>query len=433
MKNILLISEKELIESWSKKIFLNIIIFFIIFAGYLNFLSLEIYSDVSINTEVSPQIIMSADPNQGIFAPLFSNFFLFFLLIFPVVVSITISSEKDNGTYDILKLIFNDFSIIAGKFIAYFLLAGVLFLIAFLLLLPYIVFGGFVDFKYALNLFIGFVSISFFWISLALFISAITPQQLSFYLIITFNFIILGIDFISDIVNFPFLESIRKISPYYFYDIVLEGIFNLKYILGYIFSGIFLLIITLFINQRKKYPIFLIIAILWIVILLLVLRIDIKYDFTFNKINSLSENSIKVLNQIKDKQIDVNLYIRKNGPKWQTAIDLLKLFQISFDNIKFNFINPENSIKEYGTIEFVCDKNKIEQLSIDEDVFTESIYYVATLKKIKIDTKRVPKGKPYEFKGKIKTLYFLWILSIIFFIFIMRKIILKGGTEWRDI
>jgi len=92
MRKLMLITEKELTENWSKKLFLSFIIFFIIYAGYLNFLSLNIYTNVSSNAKTSPQLIMSADPNQGILAPLYSNFFLLFLFVFPIVVSTSISS-----------------------------------------------------------------------------------------------------------------------------------------------------------------------------------------------------------------------------------------------------------------------------------------------------------------------------------------------------
>lgn len=197
--------------------------------------------------------------------------------------------------------------------------------------------------------------------------------------------------------------------------------------MGYIITGLFLFIVTLFINQRKKWLIFFISAGLWIISLCLVSRINQNYDFTFNKINSLSENSIKVLNKLKHKNIVVNLYIRKYGPKWRTADDLIKLFKLNFNNIEFNFINPETADKEYGVIEFICDSNRVEQLSIDEDVFTESIYYVATDKKIKVDVKKVTQGKPYKFRRKHKIFYLLWTLMIILGIFLIRKIFLTGG------
>ena len=425
MKKIILITKKELTENWSKKLFLSFILFFIIYAGYLNFLSLDIYTNVSVNIASSPQIIMSADPNQGILAPLFSNFFLLFLLIFPIIVSTSISAEKENGTFDILRLNFKPTQILAGKFFAYFILASFLFVVAFLFLLPYVVSGGFVDIKYTLNLICGFLAISFLWIAISLFISAITSPQTSFYVIIIFNILLLGIDFISGIVSLNILKFLQNLVPYNFYIKILSGIFDLKFYLGYILSSLFLFVVTLFQIQHKKYTFYIMSIVLFLIFLLLVLQVNKKYDFTFNKINSLSENSIKVLDKIKNKKVEVNLYIKENEAKWQTANDLIKLYRMNFDNIRFNFLDPEMYGVEYGAIEFQCKNRKAKTLSIDEDVFTGKIYYVATGNKINVNTKRQVIGYPYKFKQGNKIFYLFWIIFILFAIIIVRKAMIK--------
>ncbi len=429
MKDIILIAKKELTENLSKKLFLSFIVFFIIYAGYLNYLSLDIYKNVSSNIESSPQIIMSADPNQGIFAPLFANFFLLFLLIFPVIVSTSVSSEKDNGTYDILQLYFKPFKIIMGKYLSYFFLSAVLFIITFFLLVPYIISGGFIDSLYTVNLVCGFISVAFLWIAVSLFISAITSPQISFYIIIVINFFLISIDFVSEIVNLNILDAVKVLIPYNFYDKILSGIFDLKFYLGYILASVFFLALTFFKVQHKKYIHYVVSIILFVISIIIVIQVNIKYDLTFNKINSLSGDSIKILDKIKDKEVKVNLYIKQNEAKWQTANDLIKLYKMNFNNILFDFLDPVMYGYEYGTIEFKGSEGEAETLSIDEDVFTENIYYAATGEKIKVDTKRKLKGYPYKFELNNKIFYLTWIIFIIFTIIILRKIILKGGTK----
>ncbi len=425
MKKLWLISEKEIIETISKRVFYLFLIFFIIYAGYLNFLSLEIYTNISNNTVTSPQLIMSADPNQGIIAPLFSNFFLFFLLIFPIIFSTAISSEKENKTFDILKLNFNENYLVIGKFIAYLLLSFIFFIITFMILFPYIFGKGFVDINYFFNLFYGFFSISLLWVSLILFISAISPYYLSFYIVLSFNILILGLDFISDIIKLPFLDYLRVIFPYNYYDNILKGIFNLKMILLYIISGIMFLYLTSIILKNKKYKKIIFVILIYIISIIFISKINYKKDFTFNKINSLSETSIKLLKKVKQKKIIINLYIKRYGAKYQTALDLIKLYELSFNNIKFNFINPETTNKEYGIVEFIYKNRKKDTLSIDESIFTENIYYVASGKHIKVHIVKKNVGKPFFFRKKLKTYYIIWILFLITFIIYLRKIIIN--------
>jgi len=304
-----------------------------------------------------------------------------------------------------------------------------MFVFTFLLLFPYVISGGFIDIKYTLNLICGFLAISFLWIAFSLFISAITPPQISFYIMIIFNIILLGIDFIAEIVGVSPLRYIQSLIPYNFYNKILSGIFDLKFYLGYILSSAFFLALTLFKVQHRKYGAYVLSIIIFFIALFFAMQINLKSDLTFNKINSLSDNSIKVLDKIKNKKVEVNLYIKENEAKWQTANDLIKLYRMSFHNIKFNFLDPEIYGFEYGTIEFKSDRGDVKTLSIDENVFTENIYYVSTGKKIKVDTKKKIVGHKYIFKIHHKIFYLFWTIFIIFAIIIGRRYILKGGAR----
>ncbi len=423
---IYLIAEKELYENLCKKTFIGIMLFLILYAGYLNFLSMEIFTGLSAETELSPQLIMSADPNQGILAPLFSNLFIVILLIFPVIISTSISAEKNNNTFSMLKLIFNDTTIIIGKFIAYFILALSLFLITFLLLIPYILHNGFIDRYYILNVFFGFIIITSVWILLSLLISAITPLSLSFYTIMLFNISILLISFISDIVNFKPLKLLNNILPYSFYDYILKGIFDLKLYTAYSITGVFLFLMLKSVLSKKKYIV--LYTILYILSIFIINLIDIKKDVTFNKINSLSSNAINVLNKIKDKDVKVILYIKEDGPKWQTAVDLINTFRLNFKNIKFIFLEPDENI-EYGLIKFKYKNRTAKTLSVDEDIFVKNIFFVATGKKLSMEFKKKQIGKPFKFTYNGKILYLLWTFFIVLSILYGRKLIIKGGIK----
>jgi len=82
-----------------------------------------------------------------------------------------------------------------------------------------------------------------------------------------------------------------------------------------------------------------------------------RFDLTEAKLFTLSDQTIKVLNGIRD-EVQVTAFFQEDRPEREEFDDLIESYCLRSDKIKFRFVDPDRNpaivreydIKDYGTI-----------------------------------------------------------------------------------
>ncbi len=444
-----LFAEKEFTDTFSRKSVLVILSGIAIYLGIITIATLDFFSNISFQARINPQSAGGSDPNQGVLAPLFNNSFILFLIIFPLLAAAAVVREREQGTYDIVSLSGGERNLLAGKVIFYWLFGMLIILMPFLNLLPFFATGGFIDGLYAVNLLIHASTLALVWTLLFLFISRVSPNSSSaIYIAGGITVALLSLSFLESIITsyrgWLIFKSIIEITPLGLFNHALEGTLKpatlLLWLTAAFFTG------SLLKGKRESALASLIVGITFTV---LVSRVMLpEYDLTFNKANSLSKRTTALLDNLllKSKEdygrekVYVFSIISYQGPKWETAQELIELFKRRYRRIKFVLVEPEErdlelqnfknlppeliqkiENAEYGKVIFYSpskpqnsksqnSKYSIDEtLSIDENVFARKIYRVITGKEIKAPLQESkPESKPYDLSGLRRTIVILW-------------------------
>ncbi len=200
----------------------------------------------------------------------------------------------------------------------------------------------------------------------------------------TFNYIGIGLIVLS-------LFAL-KIWPHKKIYALILGILGLAFLICYLIFNISQLKETL---KRKSfiYSGNLIIIILLIFGILAILnylssRHHWRFDLTESKIHSLSDQSIKVLKNLK-KEIQIKAFFREGSFQRSKMEDLLKIYAYHSKKIKYEFIDPDKNpgmVKRYdilqdGTTVFECGDKDTQITSTSEEDITNAIIKITREKK----------------------------------------------------
>ncbi|MFQ6084239.1 MAG: GldG family protein [Candidatus Aminicenantia bacterium] len=113
-----------------------------------------------------------------------------------------------------------------------------------------------------------------------------------------------------------------------------------------------------------------------------------RFDFTEGKIHSLSDQSIKVLKNLKE-DIHIKAFFREGGFQRSKMEDLLKIYAYHSKKIKYEFIDPDKNpglVKRYdilqdGTTVFECGDKDTRITTTSEEDITNSIIKISRKKK----------------------------------------------------
>lgn len=235
MKNLLTIFRKELISYFNSPVAYIVIVVFLIITGWFFTSSLFITGVVTMRNvfDIIPFI------------------FLFFV---PAISMRTFAEEKKSGTIELLltKPI-TDTDIVVGKFLAALALTG----IALLFTLIYVIslsFLGSIDLGSIIGSYIGLLLMSGIYISIGIFASSLTENQVIAF-IISF-LIVFGLFMLNKVLIFlpTSLASILEyISIDYHFGNIARGILDTRNIIYYL-SGIFIFILlTRFSLESRKW------------------------------------------------------------------------------------------------------------------------------------------------------------------------------------
>lgn len=206
------------------------------------------------------------------------------------------------------------------------------------------------------------------------------------------------------------METIKKYFNYSALALIFLALISLKIwpykktialILGLI--GIAMLIVYIILNlsilkQSFKRKSFIYSSnLLVIVVLVLAILVVINYflanhhyrfDFTQAKLHSLSDQSVKVLKNLK-KDVRIKCFFREGNFSWAKMENLMKIYAYHSKKIKYEFINPDKNpglvkrydISEDGTTVFECGDKESRITSSSEENITNAIIKISREKK----------------------------------------------------
>jgi ABC-2 type transport system permease protein len=177
MRNIMAIAEREVRAYFSSPIAYVVIGFFAVLYGYFFYALLAYFMRQSMQMGMAgPGQTMNI--NQMLIGPVLVNSTVMFLFMFPLITMRTYSEEKRSGTIELLLTSpITDFEIIMGKFIGAMLLYLAMLSVT-LLHMGVLFYFGTPEWKPVLTGYLGMILMGGCFLSLGLFISSLSKNQI---------------------------------------------------------------------------------------------------------------------------------------------------------------------------------------------------------------------------------------------------------------
>jgi ABC-2 type transport system permease protein len=243
MRNILAIAGKEVRGYFATPIGYVLVGLWALLFGYF------FYTLVAFFERQSMQMSMggpggSLNVNQMLIAPLLVNATVIMLLVFPIITMRTYSEEKRSGTIELLLTSpVTDLQIILGKFVGALGLYGVMLAVT-LVHLGLLFLYGTPEWKPVLTGYLGLLLMGGSFLSLGLFISSLTKNQISAAMLTFSVFLLLWIiNWIATFVSPTTQTVLNYLSITEHFDDFSKGIIDTKhlvYYLSFIAFGLFL-------------------------------------------------------------------------------------------------------------------------------------------------------------------------------------------------
>ncbi|HEY5537020.1 MAG TPA: ABC transporter permease subunit [Ignavibacteria bacterium] len=239
MDKILAVTKKELRSSFNSPIAYIIILLFLVVTGWF------------FTTTIFPTGLVSM---RGITENIIIHLVL---LIFAAAISMrTFSEEKKSGTLELLLTKpLKDFDIVVGKFLSALLLVVFTFIPTLVYVISFKIFGlGSIDLGSIFGAYLGLIFISALYISIGIFISSLTENQVIAFII---SFLIILILFLFNkilvFIPSPLVSTIEYLSSDYHYLNIAKGVIDTRDLV-YFISGIYImLLLTKTSLERRKW------------------------------------------------------------------------------------------------------------------------------------------------------------------------------------
>jgi ABC-2 type transport system permease protein len=176
MSNILAIAQRELKSYFASPIAYIVIGFFALVYGYFYWIMLAYFVRAGMQmTQMGPQAM---NINEQLIRPLLSNVTVVVLFVMPMITMRTYAEEKRSGTIELLLTSpVSDFQIIMGKFLGAMGLYAVMLLVTMIHIGILFIFGS-PEWKPLVTAYLGLLLMGGAFISLGLFISSLTKNQI---------------------------------------------------------------------------------------------------------------------------------------------------------------------------------------------------------------------------------------------------------------
>ncbi|PYR28912.1 MAG: ABC transporter [Acidobacteria bacterium] len=235
MSNILAIAHKELKSYFASPIAYIVIGLFALLYGYFYVAILAYFVRQSLQmSEFGGQGPQAMDINQQLIRPLMTNVTILVLFVMPMVTMRTYSEEKRSGTIELLLTSpLTDFQIIMGKFLGALALWGIMLLVSMIHLAILFVYGR--EWKPLLTAYLGLLLLGGCFLSVGLFISTLTKNQVVAFMLTFTVFLFLWI--ITWIGSFagPTVDSLTQyLSIIDHFDDFGKGVIDTTHVIYYV-------------------------------------------------------------------------------------------------------------------------------------------------------------------------------------------------------
>jgi len=242
MRNIQAIAGKELRGYFASPIGYVLIGFFALLFGWFFYTLVAFFERQSMQMAGGPGGAMNV--NQMLITPLLLNSTVVMLLVFPLITMRTYAEEKRSGTIELLLTApITDFEIIMGKFLGALALFAAMLSVT-LLHMGLLFFYGNPEWKPIATGYLGLLLMGGSFLSLGLFISSLTKNQIVAGMITFSVFLLLWvINWVSSFVSPEAQTVINYLSVTEHFDDFSRGIIDTKHIiyyLSFIATGLFL-------------------------------------------------------------------------------------------------------------------------------------------------------------------------------------------------
>jgi len=255
MKNIIAIFSKDIRSYFSSLIAYIVIAFFLMLCGYFFFNAISLFSMFCMQVAKSQSYQGNLNLTELVLPQLFGTIAIVMLFMIPILTMRSFSEEKKSGTVELLFTYpIKDFEILVGKYLA----VTTVFIIMLLPLLLYPVLiktvGGVVEVKTYLAGLIGLFFMGMSFISLGIFVSALTENQI---IAVTVSFGMLLffwiIGWVSNFVPHSFGVFIMNMSIIEHFKNFAQGLIDTQDILFYGLFIFFFLYTTLRILESRNW------------------------------------------------------------------------------------------------------------------------------------------------------------------------------------
>jgi len=250
------LARKEVLESASTPFLFLVTTVFLFLSGNFFYSGALYYSRLSAEWLANPQLQKNTlNASTLLLPPLFSNYSLLLLFFVPLLTMASFSSEKRNGTLELLfTLPIRDAEIVLGKWL------GTVSILLFLLLplwlhpLFYRTIGGAINFECYASGFLGLLLLACLFSAIGLFVSSLLESQTASAILTTGILILLWTW--ENIQSFSFKgagENILKFSLQKYFQPFLRGLISTEGVLFFLFAIAFFLFLTLRSIEKRSY------------------------------------------------------------------------------------------------------------------------------------------------------------------------------------
>src|SRR6516164_2505032 len=244
MRNVLIITRKELHSYFVSPIAYGLMAFFALIAGYFFYVATAIFVQRGMESAMMGRG-MPMNVNEWVIRPLLSNVSVIGLFLIPMITMRLFAEEKRSGTMELLATSpVRDFEVIFGKWLAAMLLYGAMLLLTALNFIWLFRYGN-PDWKPLVIAYVGLLLQAGVLLALGEFISTLTRNQIVAGAI-TFGVCLLlwVLEWVSDYGASPVSRVVAYLSVLTHFESFAKGLLSLKDAVFYISAIIFGLFLT---------------------------------------------------------------------------------------------------------------------------------------------------------------------------------------------
>lgn len=234
----------------------TLITIFLLLAGFFFSTAVSYYSLYSFQLSSQPYLAQGGlNLTEAVVGNLFFNLSVIVLLVIPVLTMRVIADEQRQGTFELLMTYpVSEFEIVMGKFFAMLLVFTLMLLPILLHLFLLKMAGGIFEWRVALSCFLGLFLLGMAFLTLGIFASSLTDNQMvSALLAFAFLLLLWIASWVSEFLPPFFVVWVNEISAIRHLEDFFKGVIEVKHIFYYVFFAFFFLLVTKWRLESRKW------------------------------------------------------------------------------------------------------------------------------------------------------------------------------------